>query len=97
LVESWPRHADDPAATMYHEWEAGSGPRERFLDRLLHDGWKAGGGTDLWDLEKDGTRLLLATEHGENGEKNTLIRVWGDQALLPPWLMPGAAVLDSAQ
>ncbi len=94
LVESWPRNADDPATNRYHEWQTGCGPREQLLDRLLLDGWKPSGGTDLWDLEEGGTRLLLATEHSENGEKNTLVRVWGDQAMLPSWLMPGAAALE---
>lgn len=95
LVESWPGQKGDSDGSGSHEWEAGSGSREQFLDRLLHDGWKSGGGTDLWDLEKGGTRLLLATEHGENGAKNTLVRVWGDPETLPSWLMPGAAALDS--
>lgn len=92
---SQPLH-HETAVSHVHEWNAGDGPRERFLDRLLHDGWKPGGGTDDWDLEKNGTRLLFATEHGENGEKNTLVRVWGDPAILPPWLMSGEAALDSA-
>ena len=93
-MESRPRNADDPATNRYHEWQTGCDPREQLLDRLLLDGWKTSGGTDLWDLEEGGTRLLLATEHSENGEKNTLVRVWGDQAMLPSWLMPGAAALE---
>lgn len=89
------RHHDESAGSGYHEWQTGRGSREQFLDRLLAEDWKPCGGTDLWDLEKNGTRLLLATEHGENGEKNTLVRVSGDVSMLPPWLMPGAAALDS--
>jgi GT2 family glycosyltransferase len=57
--------------------------REELLQQLLTEGWKPGGPTDAWDAEKPGTRILLATEHGDHGSKQTLIRVWGDVSLLP--------------
>lgn len=55
--------------------------RTEFLRLLLDDGWMPGGASDDWDVEKDGTRVLLATEHGEGIGKHTLVRVWGDRAL----------------
>lgn len=59
-----------------------SGPtREEILRRLLAEGWKPGGPTDPWDAEKHGTRVLLATEHAENGAKHTLVRIWGNRAV----------------
>jgi glycosyltransferase involved in cell wall biosynthesis len=69
-----------------HEWEIGGSSRHELLDRLLSDGWKPGGPTDDWDVEKDGSRLLFATEHGDHGEKNTLARMIGMQIELPPWM-----------
>ena len=48
------------------------------LERLLADGWSSCGPTDAWDLEKDGTHILLATELGEMGYKCTRIRIEGD-------------------
>lgn len=65
------------------EFAIGGKPREECLHLLLADGWKPGGPTDAWDAEKNGTRVLLATEHGEGGGKHTLVRVWGDVSLLP--------------
>lgn len=54
--------------------------REQLLRRLLADGWIPGGPTDAWDAEKNTTRVLLATEHGDHGDKHVLVRVWGDGA-----------------
>ena len=51
-------------------------PREQALRHFLDHGWQAAGPTDEWDLEKDGSRMLLAAEHGERGECRTLLRVW---------------------
>ena len=31
-------------------------------------------------MEKNGSRLLLATEHGDHGEKQTLLRFLGDDS-----------------
>jgi GT2 family glycosyltransferase len=59
--------------------------RERtdFLQVLLDDGWTPGGASDDWDVEKLGTRVLLATERGDGIAKRTLVRVWGDRSLWP--------------
>ncbi len=62
---------------------ANGNDRNHFLTILTSDGWQPGGETDAWDAQKNGTRVLLATEHGELGAKNVLVRIWGDAAVLP--------------
>ncbi|MEM9235158.1 MAG: glycosyltransferase [Verrucomicrobiota bacterium] len=57
--------------------------RVDLLKQLLDSGWRAGGANDSWDLERDGTRLLIATERGEGGKRRTLYRIWGDPGLVP--------------
>lgn len=66
-----------------HEWELPDRDRDELLERLLEDGWSACGPTESWDVEKDGTRLLLATERGDLGLKNTLVRLCGDVTRVP--------------
>jgi glycosyltransferase involved in cell wall biosynthesis len=56
--------------------------RERYLHELLAAGWFPGGESDPWDVEKDGTRLLLATERGDGTGTHTRVRVWGPDAAL---------------
>ena len=56
--------------------------RTRFLQVLLENGWTPGGVSDGWDVEKLGTRVLLATERGDGIATRTLVRVWGDRALV---------------
>lgn len=60
-----------------HESNIPGKTREEVLQQILTDGWKPAGPTDAWDAEKHGARILLATEHGARGEKNTLVRLWG--------------------
>ena len=55
--------------------------RSHFLQVLLDDAWTPGGASDDWDVEKLGTRVLLATERGDGPATRTLVRVWGDRAL----------------
>lgn len=50
--------------------------RDFFLRFLIDRRWKPGGDTDEWDLEKNGTRVLLATEY-RNYKPVILFRVWG--------------------
>jgi GT2 family glycosyltransferase len=57
------------------------GDRESFLAVLRDQGWQPAGETDLWDLEKHGSRLLMATEYGVGPAKRLLIRVWGPARL----------------
>jgi GT2 family glycosyltransferase len=77
------------SVTQTHEWELGGVSRDELLKRLLGEGWTPCGPTDHWDVKKGAVRLLLATEHGENSWKNTLVRMAGDSAVLPGWLDPG--------
>ncbi len=58
-------------------WSAEGKTRDDFLQHFLGEGWQPGGPSDPWDLEKDGSRLLLATERGDGLGKSVLFRVWG--------------------
>jgi GT2 family glycosyltransferase len=58
-------------------WSEEGRTRDDLLQALLAQGWRAGGSSDGWDLEKNGTRLLLATERGDGIGAQNLIRVWG--------------------
>jgi hypothetical protein len=51
--------------------------RDYFLGLLLAKRWHPCGGTEHWDLEFHGTRVLMATERGEGTAKRTLVRVQG--------------------
>ena len=57
--------------------------RDYFLGILLRQGWKTAGETDAWDVEKHGSRVLMATERGCGIAKRTLVRVWGVETTLP--------------
>lgn len=50
--------------------------RGYFLKFLIDRRWKPGGDTDEWDLEKNGTRVLIATEY-RNHKPVILFRLWG--------------------
>lgn len=54
--------------------------REAFLEAFLENGWQAGGDTDSWDISKNGTRILIATEIHSGGYTSNLFRIWGDPA-----------------
>lgn len=79
----WQAWRISSGAKDFRELSLPSVSREEVLRQLLADGWKPGGPTDGWDAEKCGARILLATEHGQHGSKRTLVRVWGDDSLLP--------------
>ena len=73
-----------PATAPDGEWGVWSEQdREYYIRRMLAAGWRPGGGLDGWDLEREGTRVLLATERGDGPMKRTLIRVWGDPTVAP--------------
>ena len=55
-------------------------PREVILRDWLAAGWEAAGSDDFWDLEKDGTRVLLACERFDHGRTRLLVRVWGNKS-----------------
>lgn len=71
--------------------------RDDFLARLIASGWQPGGDTDGWDVEKNGTRILMATERGEGIGTRTLVRVWkGDAAAVAQALQEnGSHVIPS--
>ncbi|BCU76634.1 glycosyltransferase [Luteolibacter sp. LG18] len=71
------RRAPEPGREI-ELWSESGKTRDAFLRDLLAEGWKPGGATDDWDVEKDGTRLLLATESGDGPGKRTLVRIWGE-------------------
>ena len=50
--------------------------RHHILQHLLAHDWKAAGDCDAWDVEKQGTRLLIATEQLDHQHLNHLIRIW---------------------
>ncbi len=52
--------------------------RDHTLKHLLSNHWQAAGECDAWDLEKNGIRLLLATEKLDHQHLNLLIRIWGN-------------------
>ena len=51
--------------------------REFFLNFLVSRRWKPGSDTDSWDVEKNGTRVLIAMEYREGHKRSILFRVWG--------------------
>ncbi len=52
--------------------------RNHILEHLLADSWKSAGECDGWDVKKQGTRLLIATEKLDHQHLNHLIRIWGN-------------------
>ena len=68
----------EPLVREFEIWSESGRGRQEFLQGLLESGWKPGGGTDDWDVERDGTRLLLATEVGAGQGTRTLVRVMGN-------------------
>lgn len=77
LLPPWPDRGRPAPRAGLHE-RALPGPREVHMDRLLRDGWKPGGPTAGWDLERGNRRILLATEHAPDFSRHTLVREWED-------------------
>ena len=63
-----------------HEFAVAGASREELLRRMLADRWQPGGPTAGWDVERRGTRVLLATAAGDDGRPHVLVRVWGERA-----------------
>lgn len=59
------------------QWSISGTDRDQLIGTLLEAGWKACDSHDLWDLEKDGKRVIVATETGYKGAKRSLVRVDG--------------------
>ena len=74
------RSEEEPVPSAeFSIWSEEGKTRDHYLQHLLAADWKPGGTSDVWDVEKDGTRLLLATERGDGIGAMTLVRVWGDR------------------
>jgi GT2 family glycosyltransferase len=72
------RGAEEPAPDAeFSIWSEEGETRDDYLRQLLEVGWQPGGTSDAWDVAKDGTRLLLATERGQGIGKRILVRAWG--------------------
>lgn len=67
------------AATV-QEFAVAGARREELLRRLLAAGWQAGGPTAAWDVDRRGTRVLLASEQVSDDSSQILVRVWGERA-----------------
>ncbi len=72
------RHrAEDEPVHEFEIWSEIGRTRTDFLKHLLAAGWRSSGENDCWDVERHGTRLLLATELGAGTGRRTRVRVWG--------------------
>jgi GT2 family glycosyltransferase len=56
--------------------------REFFLRFLTGKRWRAAGETEDWDVEKNGTRVLIAKELRADFQPVILFRIWGDAGQL---------------
>jgi len=69
-----------PAAVVELEfWSASGRSREELLARMLVRGWQPAGSDSGWDLERNGCRVLVATELGDGPGRLTRVRVAGDE------------------
>ena len=71
-----PRPADVEVVLPPHDGDG----HEYYLQELIAAGWVPGGDHAGWDLERDGVRVLFATERGEGEVKRVLVRIWGGSA-----------------
>lgn len=53
--------------------------RESLLRHLIAQGWQPASANAAWDLEKSGTRLLMALEKSPGLPKRMLVRTWGPE------------------
>ena len=70
-----------PQSQPIHEFRLNgdnSATRDHYLQSLLSMGWRPAGATDAWDLEKGGSRVLIATERCGPNLTRSLFRVSGD-------------------
>lgn len=68
--------SEEPTGEFTIDSQAGHG-REHYLKILMKNGWKPSYRSDLWDLEKYDSRVLMATERGDGVAKRTLVRFRG--------------------
>ncbi len=85
LRPAWRGSDKTPAPAAHpHEFAVRGIPREQLLKQLQARGWRPGGATDPWDVQQLDTKVLLATEEFENGDKHVLVRIWGGVAWEDP-------------
>lgn len=60
------------------QWAIDGVHRNELIGALLQAGWTSCASSNGWDLEKQGTRVIFATELGEEGAKVSLVGVDGD-------------------
>ena len=52
--------------------------REEILRDWLRRGWQPADPDADWDLEREGTRVLIACERHDHGHHRALVRIWGN-------------------
>lgn len=75
--------ATEAWAGTVEELDCGNVPRQSVLEALRRDGWRACDPSSSWDLEKQDSRVLVATELGRHQQLRTLIRIDGRSKFLP--------------
>ncbi|MEY4242986.1 MAG: hypothetical protein RLZZ245_571 [Verrucomicrobiota bacterium] len=75
--------APEEAFTDFRLHRSDGRSHQDFAQILIAHGWQACPPTSGWDLEKRGTKVLLATERGEGRATCVLIRVKGKPSQLP--------------
>ena len=60
-------------------WSESGRTRDELLERMVSHGWKAAAEDSRWDLERDGCRVLVATELGDGPGRLTRVRVAGEE------------------
>lgn len=69
---------NNPAPTEIRLPSPQNQTRDHYLQLLTQAGWQPAGPTDPYDLSKNNTRLLIATEYLDSRHKNNLFRIWGN-------------------
>lgn len=82
LAEAGATEVPEPDSEL-SVWSQAGKTRDDLLQILLEEGWEPGGVSELWDVEKEGTRVQMATERGDGTGRLTKIRVWGRTPRIP--------------
>ena len=81
LLPSLPPIPHSVLPTKDEQWVIEDVERDKVIGTLLESGWRACSSHDHWDLEKDGARVLIATEKGPKGVKRSIVRADGDSSI----------------
>ncbi len=82
LMPSLPRLPKLHTHANPEQWHIDGVERDVLIGKLLELGWKSSTDGEYWDLKKEATQVMLATEKGDKGAMRTLVRVAGDSSLL---------------